>query len=83
VSTQEPTHDLIEQTAFPLSLLHVVQPSTPYYCEACYGDFSPELLIAVPGIVFQNSRRVTPWSVCRDCAQKISDALSEHVRSKS
>jgi len=76
--SNDPTHELIERTAFPISLLHVIQPATPYYCECCYGDFSPEALIAVPDIAFRNSRRVTPWSICEPCAQKISDALKLH-----
>lgn len=46
-------------------------------CEVCYGHFSIDTIIPVNNIVFQNSRRITPYYICPECAQKVSDAFTE------
>lgn len=46
-------------------------------CEVCYKSFADSDLIAVDGIAYLKWQRVFPWYICRDCAEKISDALEE------
>lgn len=45
-------------------------------CEVCYKDCTVGNAIAVKDLEFKNyGKRVMPWYICKDCAEKISEAL--------
>lgn len=50
---------------------------TEHKCEVCYINFVTSSLISVEGLAYQTWKRVSPWYICKDCADKISDALKE------
>jgi len=46
-----------------------------HHCEVCHKQYADSVLIAVKGIAYLKWERVFPWYICRECAEKISDAL--------
>ncbi len=46
-----------------------------HQCEVCYIQYSQAELVEIEGITYQTWKRISPWYICKDCAEKISDAL--------
>lgn len=68
---------IINQTVIPYD--NLLDGMAIHACEVCYKLYLNDQLIAVDGIEFQKYRRVTPWYVCKPCAQKISDAYKDNI----
>lgn len=48
-----------------------------HQCQVCYKLITDDQILAVDGIEYDLGKRVTPWYVCKSCAQKISDTYRE------
>jgi hypothetical protein len=49
-------------------------------CEVCYRFWPSGVIIGVGDIAFQDWKRVTPWYVCPECAEKIYYAVTQRKR---
>lgn len=48
-----------------------------YECQVCHKARGESMLLTVEGIEYSHGDRVSPWLICQECAEKISDAFRE------